>query len=232
MPVIVPTLAQLLETNIDANMKALGGNPLGQKNPSYFKNFCLAIATGIGSQATIQFVTVDAGSGGTPPVPGVGAGVGIMVDDLFMSEQIYTNLRNQTLAQFGRTIHNAWPDGPFLKALTDGISLSVKTHFATAWVLTSAHPLIYMGTGLINNGAFSGVSDSSIASAMAAAGGSLQGPYWPTMCQQIAKGFKDGIEQKSTGTVAITGVCIPLTPPAGFQLCGINMSGAGTGTAA
>lgn len=235
MPAIGAALGQLIQTNVDSKMSAVGGNPLGQKDPSYFIAMCAAIGTGIASQATLTFTTTDAGAVATPPIPGIGAGVGVIVDEVFMSEKMYTYLRDQAIADFGSTAHSSWPpsggSGLFLKALTDGICESIKTHFATAWILASVHPTVYLGTGLITAGGFSGVVEAGIASVMAGAASQMKGPFWPKMCTNIAKGFKDGIEQKATGTVVITGICIPLVPPAGFQICGVPGTGSGSGVA-
>lgn len=239
MPAIASTLSNLVKTNVDSKFSSVSGvSPLAQSNPSYFIEMCTAIGTGIANGTTvINFTTSDTGLGGTPPVPGNGTGVGIIVDDAYFTQKLYTELRNSSISSFGSTTHDPYPPGPnnisgkYLKALCEGISISVKTHFQTAWTLTSAHPLVYSGVGNISNGSFSGLTATNIEQLILAAGPSLQGVFWPKVAKKVAEVYVDTIHNHSTATVTIIGVCVPLVPPAGFQICGVPAVGAGTGVA-
>lgn len=240
MSSVTATLSKLIQDKINANMKAIGGydGPLSQKNPSYFIAFCNAIATGISDGSkVINFTTADAGFGGLPSVPGVSAGVGIKVDKAWFDEFLYTEMRKQSAAQFGSTLHGPYSPpkgdtGEYLHAVTKGVADSVAEHFLTAYNLTGAHPLVYAGTGLINEGHFFGLDPDKIAGLMFAAAPQLRGLFWPTITKAIAKIYVQTIHQHSTAKVIIAGVCVPMTPPAGpLQVCAINMVGVGTGTA-
>lgn len=230
MPAIISEHSQLLQTKIDGFMQPLGGKPLGQKRPQFFIELCTAIATGLAASA-ITFLTTDTGVTSAPPKPGTGAGVGINMNKEFFSETLYTILRNQTLAQFGKCVHEAWPPssgtGLFLKALTDGISEATEEHWKTAWILASAHPVITVGVGMIPKGSFALTNESSVASTMAAAAPNMRGPYWPEMCKKIAEAYGIAIGTESWGQVVISGVCVPSES----QVCGIPSAGVGTGVA-
>lgn len=241
MPAIPSVLANLVKTNVDTKLSAVTGtSPLSQVNPAFFIEMCTAIGTGIASGSTvINFTTSDTGLGGNPPVPGVGAGVGIIVDDVYFTQKLYTELRNESIASFGSTSHDPFPPGPTnmsgkcLKAMCEGIAISVKTHFQTAWTLTSNHPEVYLGTGNVTNGNFSGLVAASIEALILANSPSLQGIFWPKIAKIVSEVYVDTIHNHSTATVTITGICIPLVPPAGSQICEIeNTSGSGIGVAA
>jgi len=234
MPVVGPVLSGLIETNVDSFMGALHGvHPLSQENPAYFIALCTAVGTGIAlGSPLITFTTSDSGLTAVPPVPGVGSGIGIVIDDSYFREQIYINARNAILARFGETNHDPYPpsagnSGEYLDALAHGIAVSVKTHFSTAWILTSAHPQVYQGTGTISDGNFSGLSSSLVKSSIVASGPTLLGIYFPDLAQAIADAYVSTIETMSTGTVTITGVCVPSIS----QVCAVPGSGSGTGTA-
>jgi hypothetical protein len=252
MASVAATLKPMIENEIDPRMVSYGssftfagmtagargyGGPLSQPNPVYFKHFCQAVATGISDGSTvINFTTADLGLQGAPSVAGAGTGVGVIVDDLYMSEKMYTAIRTKIMAAFPSSgLIPPWDPGvgsygSFLKAITDGIAKAVKDHFATAYNLVSAHPLVYMGTGQINatSNKFSGLDQSNIKSLIQAAGTMMQGPAWPVYCDGIAEGYVDGIHNKSTGTVVIAGTCVPSMA----QVCGIGPApGVGSGTA-
>lgn len=252
MASVPATLAPMMETEIDTRMVSYGssfefdgytaaargyGGPLSQPNPIYFKHFCLAAATGISSgSVVINFTTADLGLQGAPPVAGNGTGVGVIVDDLYMSEKMYTAIRTKIMAAFPSSgLIPPWDPGvgsygSFLKAITDGIAKAVKDHFATAYNLVSAHPQVYQGTGLINatSNKYFGLDQANIKSLIQAAGTMMMGPAWPVYCDGIAEGYVDGIHNKSTGTVVIAGACAPSLS----QVCGIGPApGVGTGTA-
>jgi hypothetical protein len=235
MPAVGPALAALVQTKMDTYMSAVSGHsPLAQSNPSYFIAMCTAIGTGIATGSpVISFTTSDSGVTSAPPIPGAGTGVGIVVDDAFFKEQIYTNLRNNVIAQFGSTSHDAYPpgsgnSGEFVAAMAQAIAEAVKEHYQTAWTLTSSHPTIYAGSGTIGEGSFSGLVPAAVASAIQSAAPTLAGPFWPQTCQAIAQAYVDTIHTKSTGTVSIIGVCVP-SPS---QVCGLPGSGSGSGVAA
>jgi hypothetical protein len=180
----------------------------------------------------INFTTADSGSAGAPLVTGTGTGIGIIVDAAFFKQDLYTRARAAIIARFGTTRHDPYPpglhnSGELLLALCKGIADSVATHFTTAWTLNSTHPQIYVGTGLINNGHFSGLSAGTIAPLIQAAAPSFIGVYWPDLCQAIAESYVETIHNHSTGTVTITGTCVP----GPSQVCGIGSSGTGTGVA-
>lgn len=230
-------LSKLIQDKINVNMKGVSNysGPLGQKNPKYFIAFCTAIATGISDGSkVINFTSADAGFGGLPPKPGASTGIGIKVDKAWFDEQLYTEMRNQSATQFGSTLHSPYvppkgDTGEYLHAITKGVSDSVAEHFLTAYNLAGVHPLVYAGTGLINEGHFSGLDPGNISALMIAAAPQLKGVFWPTITKAIAKIYVQVIHQHSTAKVIIAGVCVPKpTPP---QVCGINMVGVGTGTA-
>jgi hypothetical protein len=227
-------LANLIKSSVDTRMSAVSGvSPLAQKNPSYFTALCLAIGTGIISGGpSISFTTTDTGSKGTPAVAGVGSGVGITTDPSFFVQDLYTRIRGYVLADFGKTTHDAYPPSPgnsgnYLLALCNGINDAFLSYYPTAWTLVSAHPAIYGGAGVISNGHFSGLTDTSIASSIVSASPTLVGPFWPRIAQAVSESYVALIEQHSTGTVAISGTCIPSSS----QVCGVSGSGSGTGIA-
>lgn len=236
MPAVPAALSTLIKTEVDGNLNGVTGySPLGSSNPSYFIEFCTAIGTGIAlGSPVISFTTVDAGQAGTPPIPGVGAGVGIVVDEAFLTEKIYTYCRTGFLAEYGKTGNIAYPptdksNGKVLEAIAKGIAKGVKTHYASAWILTSAHPIVYAGSGSINNGMFSGLVDATVKTQIkTAAPRMVPSKGWDIMSEAIAKAYVEAIHTKSTGTVAITGVCVP-SPG---QICGLPIPGAGSGVAA
>lgn len=234
MPVSGPALAALVQTNINTRMSAVGGySPLSQQNPSYFIQMCTAIGTGLilGAPA-ISFTTSDVGFSGAPPIPGVGSGIGIVTDPIFFVEDLYTRIRNYVIQQFGRTAHDPYPPGPsnsgqYLKALCEGINDAFLAYYATAWTLVSAHPLVYAGSGTISDGNFTGIIPSAIQSQIVSLSPLLQGSFWPTMAQAISESYAALIEQHSTGSVTIVGVCVPSL----VQVCNLPGTGVGTGTA-
>lgn len=233
MPAVAQALGALIQQKVAANFQKLGGHPLDQKNPSYFIAFCLAVGKGIADGTpTISFRTVDTGVAGAPPIPGVGTGVGIKVDSEYMSQKMYEAARTSIKSKLGKTLHEAWPPpkgntGEWLKALTDGIAEAVKEHYQISWILTSTHPIVYAGSGKIVNGGFFGVQEPRVATTIQVAAPVMKGSYWPDLCQAIAKGYTDGIHNRSTGTVTIAGICVP-SPG---QACGLPLPGAGTGAA-
>ena len=235
MPLVPDAIVALIQTTVNANMGAIQGYfPLAGQDPSYFMAMCTGIGTGIAlGGPSISFTSSDTGMMGAPPTPGVGSGVGIVVDDSFMAQDMYTNIRNGILAQFGNTAMPAYPPmpreaGAYTLALCEGIATAIKTYFSTAWILSSVDPLIYAGSGTINNGDFTGLVAATIQAQILEASPTLLGPAWPTIATAIAQGYVDTIEQHSTGTLTIVGACIPGVA----QVCGLPGAGTGTGTAA
>lgn len=227
-------LAALVQTNVNSRMSAVRGHaPLSQPNPSYYIQFATAIGTGIISGGpVIDFTTDDTGNMAAPLIPGTGNGIGIVTDPSFFVEDLYTRTRGYIIADFGKTSHEAYPpssgnSGQYLLALCEGINDSILSYYPTAWTLSSNHPIIYMGTGIISDGEFSGLSASAIASAIVSGASNFTGVFWPRLAQAISESYVELIEQHSTGMVTITGVCVPSSS----QVCGIGGSGTGTGTA-
>lgn len=235
MPAVGPALGALIMNKVDANMKAIAGfSPLSQKNPSYFIAKCMAIGNGIALGApTISFVTKDTGQAGAPPIPGTGTGVGIIVDSDWYTKELYTRLRASAIEDFGSTTHGPYPpppddSGKYLEAMCKGISEAVKQHFATAWILTSAHPIVYAGIGNIGNGDFAGVVPTKISTLIQTQAPQLRGRFWPKFCKIVGEVHSQAIMQHSTSKVTIVGVCVP-SPG---QVCGLPIPGTGTGVAA
>lgn len=234
MPVIISNLSGAIQTEVDSDMASIAGvHPLAQRNPSYFIEMCTAIATGIvNGGPTITFTTSDTGTEGSPPVEGSGSGTGIIVDSSFFTQDLYSRARGYVIADFGNTTHQPYPpqagnSGQYLLALCQGIGEAIAEIFAEEWVLTSQHPNIYVGTGIINNGDFSGLSALSIASAMVGAAPNFIGKFWPRLAQAISESYVLVITEHSTGHVTITGECIP----SDNQACGISGTGSGSGIA-
>lgn len=237
MPVEADALFGLVKQKIHDNMSAFGdySGPMSQANPTYYLHFCKAISTGIADGSkVVNFTTVDTGQGGAPPVPGVGTGIGIKVDKAWFDEHLYMEMRQQAINEFGSTSHEVYPPpkggtGGYLHAISKGVADSVAEHFITAYTLTSAHPKVYSGVGLINEGMYSGLDASNIEGLIKAAGPLLKGRFWPTLCKAVAKVYVEAIHQHSTGKVVLAGLCIPAPKP--LQVCGLPMSGVGVGTA-
>lgn len=234
MSVSGSALASLVRSNVDARMSLIQGrHPLQQKNPSHYITFSQAIGAGlINGGPTISFTTTDTGSSGMPSVVGSGHGVGITTNPTFFVQDLYTRTRNYVIQDFGQTLHDPYPPSPgnsgqFLLALCEGINDSFLSYFPISWTLTSTHPTIYAGTGNIVNGHFSGLSASSIQSSIVSGAPNFVGKFWPRLAQAISESYVALIEQHSTGTVTITGICTPSDD----QVCGISSSGTGSGTA-
>lgn len=241
MPAIPSVLSALVTQQIDASMAQAGTGiqnyqgPLAQENPSFFVLMCTALGTGIATGTpTIPFTSQDTGFMGIPPIPGVGSGIGVIVNAPQMSQLMYTMVREAVIAQFGETEHDPWPPasdnltGQFLKALTDGLSGAIKTHYATCWTLVSADPTIYAGQGAINPGQFTGLIPTQVAQQITAVSGPLNaGKFWPNMVVAISEAYCQAIMQYATGSVTIIGVCVPSVT----QVCGIPSAGIGIGAA-
>ena len=112
-------------------------------------------------------------------------------------------------------------------ALCEGINDALVSYYPTAWTLISTHPDIYMGTGNVVDGSFSGLMATSIQNAIIAGAPNFVGAFWPKLAQAISESYVALIELHSTGTVTITGTCIPSLA----QVCEIGSTGTGTGTA-
>lgn len=241
MPVVPQILVQQITLNVANNIKKLcGKSPLEGRASPYFTQLCTAIGMGIGNGTeALSFETDDSGFKGDPPVPGVGTGVGVEVDANYLSEKIYNNIRQSILNKYKQSSHEPWPpssgnSGEYLRAFSDGIAKAVKDHYKICWVLTSNHPMIYSGDGIIDPAKgkkFKGVAASAVKSLILMNRGMLKGEFLEDFAQGIAAGYQDAIENKTTGKVTITGICIILTPPAGYQLCNIPGTGTGTGAA-
>jgi hypothetical protein len=236
MPVSPQALTALITEKINSKMMAIDGmGPLAGKNTTYYLAFCKAIGTGIAQGTpTVLFTTQDSGSMGAPPIPGAGVGLGIMVDDAYMSQQIYTQCRSMVISMYQKTNNVEYPpsdgtNGKYLLAVAEGIAESVKELYAVSWALASVNPLVYMGTGNITNGNFTLPTAALIPNLILSNGAPLlqQKGFWPTMAQVIGQVYADTIQNHSTGMVNIIGVCVPSLS----QVCGIPSSGTGTGVA-
>lgn len=234
MSAVGAALAALVQTNVDARMAAVRGfHPLGQRNPSYYIEMCMAIGNGIitGGPA-ISFITTDTGNQGAPLVSGVGAGVGIIIDPSFFVQDLYARVMSYIVADFGRTLHDPFPpgatnSGQFLLALCNGINDAFLAYYPTAWTLVSSHPQIYSGSGIISNGQFSGLSAGTIGSTIHGLAPRFIGRFWPRIAQAVAESYVALIQQHATGMVTISGTCVASLS----QVCGIGGSGSGTGMA-
>lgn len=211
-----------------------GVHPLQQKRPEFFIEICTAIGTGVvnASLGKIQFTTADSGLSGQPPVPGTGLGTGIIFDAAYFRETAYPLIRGYILADFGKTRHDPYPPGTknsgvFLDALLHAVGDMIAQHYATAWTLISAHPMIYQGTGTINDGMYFGLVATDVQAAIEAAASNLQGRFWPRLAQGIAEVYVDTVHNHSTGTVTITGSCTSSIS----QVCAVPSTGTGTGNA-
>ena len=236
MPVVPAALAALIETNIDSRMAAISGHhPLQQSNPAFYMEMCQAIGMGIALGAPIlTFTSSDSGLSSIPPIPGVISGVGITPNPTFFVEDLYNRMRGYVIADFGKTSHDPYPPNPgnsgeYLQALCQGINDSFQTLYPTSWILAGADPLVYLGTGIVQDGGFSGVASSAIQSLIISSAPNFMGKFWPRTAQAIAESYAALITEHSTATVTITGICIPSIA----QVCAIpGIPGTGTGTAA
>lgn len=235
MPAIAGVLGSMIQQKVDANIRAaFGHGPMQMPNPSFFVMMCKADGTGIVNGApSIPFKTTDTGNAGTPPIPGAGTGTGIKVDADWFEKELYTRIRAKAIAKYGRTSHEAYPppkgtSGEYLQAICKGITMAVKEHFATAWILTSVHPIVYAGTGKINQGDFLVVPGAAVGGLIYSSAPPLRGEFWTTMAQVTGEVYAEAIMRHSTSQVSITGVCVP----GPTQLCNLPIPGTGTGTAA
>lgn len=238
MPVIAPVLVDLIISKVAANIKFLAGkSPMESPMPMYFKQFCTAIGMGIANGVpTLKFETGDIGFMGAPPIPALmGIGNGIEVDAGYMSQKMYTTIRNKIIQKYGQTSHKEWPppkgnSGEYLKAFTDGISEAVKEHYKVCWILMSTHNDIYAGAGTIDpriNKTFKGVEADSVKSLILSSKGMLIGDFLPDFAEAVAISLKDTIENHSKGKVVIIGICVLNLS----QICDIPGIGVGSGTA-
>jgi hypothetical protein len=238
MPAQGMVLYSLIRKNVDEAIKKLNGEgPIKSlTDPKYFEEMCKSLGMGIALGSTaISFTTHDIGLMSAPPIPALaGTGVGIVVQADYMTEQIYTKIRDKILSSMGKTTHDPYPpkagnSGEFLLAIASGVAKAVKEHFATAMTLTSTHPIVYMGNGAIAPGDFSGLVPDNIKSLILNNSPQLKGDFWPTMAGAIAEGYADGIHKRSSGVVSITGICIPTPIPP--LVCGLPGTGTGSGVA-
>ena len=230
-------LSKLIESKVHANMSKLTyagyKGPLSQPNPSYYKEFCKAIGTGIALGSTvIKLRSADKGKGGTPPVPGKGVGVGVMVDKDWFNKTLYIRIRAQITSKYKRTLHDPWfpkkgNSGEFLHAITKGIADSVAEHYKTAYKLQGKHPLVYQGVGEVKKGMYSGLSASAIEGLILSNGPRMRGSFWPIIVKTIASVYVEAIHKNSTGKLTISGKCV--TRPG--QACNKNKTGFGDGVA-
>ena len=214
MPVIGPLLGTMITSKIRENIKAKfdGHDPMNQKNPAYFIQFGLGIAMGfMDSTKSIAFTTEDKGLpvNISNPGPGIGVGTGINTNAEYMSEQMYTNIRNK-VKQMADTMHDPWPptpgnSGEALRAITDAIADSVHEHYSKALILSSTHLTLFTGKGQIMKGKFSGLIPQAVSAAILDNTKGFQGSMWPMITLAIAEAYVDTIHKESTGQVEISG---------------------------
>jgi len=233
MAAVGSVLSLLIQAKVDAKFQEIPGavSPLAQTNPNFFIDMCNAIAVGIADTTTvINFVTSDTGLSALPLVPGVGASVGLVVDDVFFTEKMYKEVRVQSVLAFGSTGHPVFPPDPntsFLEKLCEGIGEAIKEHFATVYTLTSSHAIIYLGTGNANEGDFSGLVAATTETAIFGAATILVGTFWPKLAKAIGIAYVDTILNHTiSNSITITAVCVPSVS----QTCELPDPGVGTGT--
>jgi hypothetical protein len=249
-------LATLLKTRMDAKFKSVipYSGPLAQNNPSYYLQFCDAIGKGIiDGSPVINFITKDIGLSGGPPIVGTGNGIGIKMDKNWFLKNLYIEIRDSSLANYGTTSHPPWCDDwdaindplnplppehcslnpnqynpyNFLTAMCEAIAECVSEHNEDFRILQSTHPTVYLGQGEIEERGFIGLVPNAISSAILGYGSNFTGSFWPVLCEKIGSIYARTIMEHSTGKVIITGSCVPSTS----QVCGLPGVGAGTGTA-
>ena len=224
--IVQPALAQNMRANCISRLSALNA-PF---DSSYSVEFFNAIATGVANTINgAQFATSDTGFGGTPPIPGAGTGVGLFVNKPLFVQKLYTEMRASS-ASCASTLnattgHPAWPppEDNALLLMCRGIVDAIDTALRSQAILTSTHPLVYSGTGVITN--LSGFSPSSISNFIKTAANSLQGVCWPFLCAGIGQSCFEIFSNSTTGTLTITGICVPNVS----QACNIPRTGSGSG---
>jgi hypothetical protein len=207
-----------------------GQNPFAQKNPSYLIEFIHSISNTLAMDCLqITCVTVDAGIGAAPPMPGVGIGKMTVVNEPLLG-RIYTRVREAVIREFGRTAHEAWPptegSGIYLRAILESFTQTTTDFYNKNLTIASVHPFVYTGAYKVTNGGFLAPQPNIIASDIMGKAPSLKGRFWPIFVKAFADGYVEYIQQDLTGTGAITGICVPSVA----QVCGLPLPGAGTGT--
>lgn len=150
------------------------------------------------------FTTKDIGT-----IPGVGKGTGVGITGIDANKMVETALKD--MGTYGTNAR------PMMKAIMDG----TKQHLTLA-TLSSAHPLVFVGTGKVDAGSILVITDEMTINIdtqllLVKANGSNR----KRLAHAIAKGICDEIKSKGTGTVIIVG-----SPTSPFPAPGVGV-GAG-----
>jgi hypothetical protein len=226
MPIVAVGLANAIRSQLIANLSDFNA-PFDRPQSLIF---CNAIASGVANSTNGQpFTTADTGVRASSPVPGVGLGRGIFGNKDWLIENMYKNIRQESgalAASFNsRTLNPSWPppSSNVLFKMCQAIGTAVTNSLENEVILNSTHPLIYAGTGLVNN--YPTITPSFVAGNIQSAASSFSGQFWPNFCQAVGKAYSDYIKTQTTATVTITGTCVPSTS----QTCNISSSGSGSG---
>ncbi len=163
MPLIDSAWSQQLQSSI----------PSYDRSSSFFLSFCNAISSGsIISIKAGTFVTVDTGT-----TPGAGIGTGIGVTGLVASS-IESSIISECSSAF-----SSGTVGSMFRDMIAGAIASVFVGQMALAVLSSSHPLVYVGSAqvssIVTNAATWGMN-------IANAAPDLQGVDWPALAQGIA----------------------------------------------
>jgi hypothetical protein len=156
-------------------------------------NMCDAIAVAILAHMTssLVFTTVDTGNLGA----GTGTGLGIFTLDA-------TSMATAMVSAWGAT-------GPNALSSALAISQAFLDYFAFMAKLTSVHPTIGNGAGVIGPGAFQGMIPVTAAAQMVTSfvtyGANPAAPNLSTFCSGICQAFIQQVQTIGTGSVVITG---------------------------
>lgn len=175
--------ATVLGNLIDTNLNIYGAVGI---NRTIFSN---AIATGIVNHIVgAVFITTDIGTG----TNGTGLGNGV-------TSLSAVNMRNIAIATMISTGINAQPT-------MDAIMQAVVNHLSSASILTSTHPQVGFGSGIINVGTIGvtiGGMEAAINAALNVVG--ANGVNRQNLSLSIATGVVTDILASGTGTVVISG---------------------------
>jgi hypothetical protein len=215
-----------------ANIVGLSGhNPFAQKNTSYLREFIHSIANTLAVDCLqITAITTDTGLGGFPIIPGAGPAGKMSVVNEPLLGHIYRKVREAVIREFGRTAHEEWPptqgSGLYLKAIIDCFTQTTTEFYNKQLIITSIHPLVYLGAYKITAGGFKAPQPNIMVSDIMGKAPSLKGRFWPIFVKAFVDGYVEYVQTELTGAGTIVGICVPSLA----QVCGTPMVGAGTGT--
>lgn len=194
-----------------ANIIGLSGqNPFAQANPKYLGEFIHSIANTLALDSLkITCITTDAGLGTPPPAPGIGINGSVKWVNEPMLGKIYTSVRNSILAQFGETMHEAWPptqgSGIYLKAILNSFTTPMTEFGNKKLKISSIHPIVHAGTFVVNGGQFIAPQPNILISDIMGKSPTLKGSFWPTFVKAFVHGYIDYIQTDLTGSGIIIG---------------------------